>query len=292
MNVSLVSTTDEYVPLGLGWRQDLPDPRDFSPHSQQIYQLWEGLPVAPRELPPSIDLREYFPPVYNQAGLQSSTAQACAGLVEYFEGRSQGRFVTPSRLFLYKLMRRLLGISGDAGAELRAGFKAIRQFGLPPERFWPYFPERFDEEPDAFLYAFADRFRGIKYLRIDGRNTTGPENLQLVRAFLSAGFPIAFGFPVPSSISLDSDIPFYPDSDSFLGGQAVIAVGYDDRRLRNSRGAILIRNSWGQRWGELGYGWLPYRYVEQRLAADFWTLIQADWLQSEEFVRPHLDPVS
>ena len=37
---------------------------------------------------------------------------------------------------------------------------------------------------------------------------------------------------------------------------------------------------------ESGCGWLPYKFVEQRLAVDFWTLLRPSWLASGEFERP------
>lgn len=43
-------------------------------------------------------------------------------------------------------------------------------------------------------------------------------------------------------------------------GHAVLLVGYDDRA--GGLGAFIFRNSWGDQWGESGYGTLPYRYVE------------------------------
>jgi C1A family cysteine protease len=68
----------------------------------------------------------------------------------------------------------------------------------------------------------------------------------------------------------------------------VIAAGYDDRWLRGSRGALLVRSSWGSEFGENGYGWLPYAYVEEHLAADFWTLFHPDWITSGEFDLPEV----
>ena len=54
--------------------------------------------------------------------------------------------------------------------------------------------------------------------------------------------------------------------DRMIGGHAVLAVGFDQKRKR-----ILFRNSWGTKWGRKGYGTIPFEYLEY-LADDFWTL--------------------
>jgi C1A family cysteine protease len=69
----------------------------------------------------------------------------------------------------------------------------------------------------------------------------------------------------------------------------VVAVGYHDRKVienadgKRAEGALLIRNSWGTRWGQGGYGWLPYDYIIQGLTADWWSLLKAEWLATGRF---------
>jgi C1A family cysteine protease len=205
-------------------------------------------------------------------------------LFQYFERRAHGKLLEPSALFVYKMTRQLLHSTGDTGATLRATLKAMIRFGVPPEGHWPYEITKLDEQPDPFLFSFAEELRPICYLRLDSRGAGGDETLETVKALLAAGFPSVFGFPVYSSISQAPDIDFPTVFDFLRGGQAVIAVGYDSARvIRSSRGALLIRNSWGTAWGDGGYGWLPEDYVKEQLAVDFWTLVKPKWVESGEF---------
>ena len=268
-----------------------PDFRDYTPRSAPADGLLAQLREAGAQKPPaaaSVDLREYFVDVSDQLALNSSTAHACVGLVEYFERRATGRLLRPSPLFLYQNTLRTAAVQGDCGADLRTALRAMVRCGVPPERHWPYEVERLSSLPDAFLYSFQEPYRSVSYLRLDGRKSSGAETLETVKSFLAAGFPTTLGFSVPNSLTTDGDIPYRPTFDSIQGGQAVLAVGYDDRWLRGSRGALLVRSSWGPAWGEQGYGWLPYAYVEEQLAIDFWTLLHPDWIASGEFDAPDL----
>jgi C1A family cysteine protease len=97
-----------------------------------------------------------------------------------------------------------------------------------------------------------------------------------------------FGVPLPEITSTAAEIEYRPTFNSIGGGQCLIAVGYDDTWLGASRGALRIRNSWGSQWGDEGYGWLPYAFVERGLARDFWTLLRPDWLAAGEHTHPFL----
>ena len=87
------------------------------------------------------------------------------------------------------------------------------------------------EEPSAFVYSLAKPFRGVRYFRLDEPNCDGAKTWEVVKSFLVAGFPVAFGFPVPTSLTADANVPYRPDLDSIRGGQAAVAVGYKSNRF-------------------------------------------------------------
>jgi len=294
---------------GMGWLRDYPDFRDYTPTSALVAPkkraLGErdslktmlakvGVEESPKAPPPSIDLRAWCSPIEDQESLGSCTSQAGAGLVEYFERRATGRHIDASRLFLYKATRNLLHWTGDTGAFLRSTMGAMSLFGVPPEEYWPYDLAAFDTEPATFCYAFAQSFQAISYYRLDPIGTTPRVLLNRIKTYLAAGLPSMFGFTVYSSYSQASETGKFPiptPGEAVVGGHAVDAVGYDDTmKIKNTSpgatettGAFLVRNSWGTGWGNAGYGWIPYEYVLQGLAVDWWSLLKNEWVDTGNF---------
>jgi C1A family cysteine protease len=281
---------------GLGWLPDLPDFRDYTELTPEVSSLLGPTGVTgAAPLPAAVDLRRWASPVEDQGGLGSCTAQAGAGVIEYYERKSFGRHVEASRLFLYKATRNLMKSRGDSGAYLRSTMGAMVLFGVPPEPYWPYTDaeEAFDREPSAFCYAFALSYRTLLYYRHDPAGLARAAVLERLKTYLAAGHPAMFGFTVYSSVDqaeTTGRIPVPFGRERIEGGHAVVALGYDDALdIANesggepARGALLVRNSWGKGWGENGYGWLPYAYVLRGLAEDFWSVLKKDWIDTGEF---------
>jgi C1A family cysteine protease len=245
-------------------------------------------------LPTSADLRQWCSPVEDQKTIGSCTANAGVAIVEYFARRAIGKHIDASRLFLYKTTRNLLKATGDTGAFLRSTMGALVLFGVPPEEYWPYVITDYDKEPPAFCYAFAQSYQAINYYRLDPSGTAKPDLLTAIKTHLAAGLPPMFGFTVYGSYTqaaATGKIPFPTSGDKIVGGHAVVAVGYDDSmKIKNTnagaaetKGALLIRNSWGTGWGIGGYGWLPYEYVLKGLAVDWWALLKNEWIDRGDF---------
>jgi C1A family cysteine protease len=231
--------------------------------------------------------------VENQGQLGSCTAHASVGLYEYFERRAFGKHIDGSRLFLYKATRNLLGWEGDDGAYLRTTMAAMALFGVPPEKYWPYKEARFNEEPTAFIYSYAQNYQALLYYRLDVQGVTRQHLLDKIKQHLRMGLPLVFGFTCYTSLNTadSGQIPFPDRNEEVEGGHAVMAVGFDDdKTITNcnnskikSKGAILIRNSWGEEWGDRGYGWLPYDYILYGIADDWWSMTKAEWIDTKQF---------
>ncbi|MBD2128731.1 hypothetical protein NDI39_14425 [Microcoleus sp. ZQ-A2] len=244
-------------------------------------------------LPDFMDLSFWCSEIEDQGSLNSCTASAAIALMEYFQKKSFGKYIDGSRLFLYKATRNLMQIEGNVGTSIRNTMKAMALFGVPPEEYWPYDEAKVNVEPAPFCYAFAQSYQALKYFRLDPAGITNKVLLAQIKAILVSGFPCVFGFTLYSSIYDESNprghIPYPHGRDKAEGGHSVVAVGYDDYKvIKNAdddekTGALLIRNSWGSRWGEGGYGWLPYEYVLKGLTADWWSLLSSEWFDTEQF---------
>jgi C1A family cysteine protease len=291
--------------MGTGWLSPLPDLRDYTnTHAEiKVFNKKLGLTAKSHSQQTMVDLRQWCSPVEDQLSLGSCTAHAGVGIVEYFERRAFGKHIEASRLFLYKVTRNLMQVTGDTGAWLRDTMGALVLCGVPAEKYWPYNVTDHDKEPGSFVYSLADNYQSVKYFCHDPLSSAtaaesktgsgGQDVLDSVKKYLEAGIPSMFGFWGFQSFE-DSDkpgdIPYPCKDESAQWGHAVVTVGYDDNRKiintkcnKETKGALLIRNSWGEAWGEKGYGWLPYEYVLKRLALDFWSLLEMDWIDTGAF---------
>ena len=255
------------------WKRDKLDPRDH------LYKV--GHPLAPQAaLPSVVDLSPACSPVRDQGEMGCCSGFALAGAYEYLElmdlkakmtlaGAPEmfdlTQFSEVSELFIYYGERVLEGtVNEDSGAEIRDGIKVLARLGVCRETLWPYADTNLLKQPVQAAYDEAAQHKVIQYQRLN--------ILDDIRHCLASGFPVAFGFDVYANFESDycaktGDLQMPASGEPLVGGHAVLDVGYDDNARK-----LKIRNSWGPEWGLAGYFTMPYEYVDQGLASDFWTI--------------------
>jgi len=215
-------------------------------------------------LPTQVDLRKKCSSIVDQGQLGSCTANAIvSGLREYLL-EQKAAWVALSRLFLYWQERNMEDtVSEDSGAEIRDGMKVLNQIGVCPEVDWPYDISTFTNPPTDKMVADTAPYKVAEYHRIT--------SLAQLKAALAEGLPVVIGIEVYESFESDdvasSGVVPMPDTtkEQDLGGHAVLVVGYDDDKSQ-----LIVRNSWGITWGDLGYFYLPYDYYN-KYSSDCWT---------------------
>jgi C1A family cysteine protease len=230
-------------------------------------------------LPSQADLRPLCSPVFDQGQVGSCTGNAAAGAFEFLQLKelrelSVGaeefdpkKYEPASRLFIYYNERRMDNdTQEDAGATLRDAVKSLLYYGACPESMWPYVESKAFTKPTDAAYEDALSHRISKYYRF--------ADFEHIKHSLSAGYPVIFGITLFESfesaeVAQTGLVPMPKvGRESVLGGHAVMIVGYDDTKQH-----VIVRNSWGTGWGDKGYFYLPYAYVQNpELASDFWTL--------------------
>jgi len=251
----------------LGWKPDLPDFRD---------RTLSWAPEHYLDLPRTTDLRpqERFP-LYDQGHLGSCTANAIGAAFHFDQVKEGLKDFMPSRLFIYYNERNMEGtVDKDAGAMIRDGMKVLKEQGVCSEATWPYDETKFTTAPSKEAYEEGMLNRCSEYAKVD-------QTLDDMKLCISKGFPFVFGFSVYKSFMTkevqDTGIMRMPAwFEAQLGGHAVMAVGYDDDKQW-----FIIRNSWGEAWGDKGYFYMPYKYISNTfLTQDFWT---CRFVEGQEF---------
>lgn len=227
----------------LGRRLDGCLPETPSPSD---YRAVPNLTTLPRE----VDLREHCSPVEDQGQVGSCTANAVVGAMEYQVRKDGKPAVDLSRMFVYFNARRMSGHeTQDSGTKISQGMAAFLAFGAPTETDWPYDPTLLDRIPEDTVYKKALDYVPTEYARVDGFDN--------VKASLARGYPVVFAASLPEKFWSDvratgrAPAPTKAELDAVFndyGSHAMLLVGYDLNQEE-----FLVRNSWGQDWGEKGY---------------------------------------
>jgi hypothetical protein len=140
------------------------------------------------------------------------------------------------------------------GTTFVAAADALARWGQPLQEEWPYDQFLTDADP---LPVRPDTAADIGAWR---KATLQPVscNADTVKSHLDAGTSVVLGIRTGYEFQLSRDgrIPLPVSARRLTGLHAILAVGYTEDD-------VIFRNSWGDGWGDRGYGYLPFSYLAQ-----------------------------
>lgn len=155
--------------------------------------------------------------------------------------------------------QRRAGLPPSGGARLSAMLDTLREDGQPEEAAWPYLAAL----PVKIATWAPPTTVGAIYRRAGQTETP---SLDQIISWLDQDRPViiltmlsaSFYNPTPNGV-VDPASGELPEPKR---RHAVIACGHG---TIDGRRALLVRNSWGPRWGRDGYGWLTEKFLKPRL---------------------------
>jgi hypothetical protein len=184
----------------------------------------------------------------------------------------------------------------DEGASFRDTFNILQKIGIVTEQNYPS-----NQTLQGIIQTevWNGRFpvQDWTSFRLEPDDHDPYILLTKVKLCLVSGVPCVFGFkefPILQSIT-DGTVPYKTKErieelkqdaqDEIvlrLDGHALAAVGYDDTHNNGTDiplGALLVRNSWGESWGDKGYAWFPYAYINDGQTLEWWSFMNTKELQ-------------
>ena len=231
---------------------------DYLTPSSDVEKYKASSEIKSITLPPKVDLRSFMTDVEDQKSLSSCTANAVAGAYEYLIKKYLAKKAFDvSRLFIYYNARLRAGYEiEDKGSHIQYAVDSLMKIGACKEETWAYDLKSVNTKPNEEAYVAAADFKIEKKKII-------PTKLEIWKQAMAEGYPVVFGTALFSSFDTctkNKGIVSMPSPDETgrkaHGLHAMLCVGYSDVDKM-----FIVRNSWGDKWGDKGYCYMPYEYL-------------------------------
>lgn len=253
-----------------GWRRQAHDPRDRFFFAREVVSVPDYCDVTPLMGRQRDQLN------------QGSCGPTSLSQVLTYQQRQQALPEDEASVhFIYWYTRFLMGtVNEDSGVDNRTLLKAVANYGFCPEQMDPYSDSlsAMKKRPTQVMDAAAAPNKITAYAAV-------VQSLSQMKGVLAGNEPFLFGFDVFDQLLSDEAgetgiVKTPSQTESSIGGHDICFVGYSDKDLLGNKpgnkwpaGHFKFRNSWGEEWGDKGFGYFPYGYATNKnLASDFWVV--------------------
>lgn len=206
-------------------------------------------------IPSSIDLRKEFTQIKDQGEMGACSAFALVSIFEYILKKNKQPDIDLSEQFVYYNARKKEGAPHvDAGSSLYDIIQTLKNDGVCLEHLFPYNLENLSKESpvEAINDALMRKVVVAKNVK---------KNVHDIKSAVSEGYPVAISLKVFDSFHPRKGFIRIPNENEIQhdqsGNHAMVICGYNDEAR-----VFVVRNSWGRKFGDKGYCYIPYGYIE------------------------------
>ena len=237
--------------------------RDLEEKSKLLNATYDSVLVQmhSRSAGPSdfrVDVSASIGPIRNQGQHASVVGHMLAYLTRAAIQKQTGAAFEPSAEYIYVAAQKLNGspLNFGSGMDVTDGFHALKVVGVVPVSSWP-------DGAEKAQGPLEPKYRLRRYELINYRGWD--EFLKFAKDALSQGQPVLCTIPAtPSFVGYSAGVlSISPSDDLSTTDFCTALVGIDEPRH-----VVRIANSWGEAWGDKGFGTISFSDFDRFLKAD------------------------
>ena len=215
--------------------------------------------------------RKYGIPVYEQGDRGTCSVFVIAGMLEFEYACKTQHYTALSVEYLNWASNQVTGENED-GSFFSDAIKALKKYGICANEFFSYYIQNYSKKAEPSTQALKDAHKRKQYSAFwikEWNPETGMTALQIEKVVqqLNSGHPVAIGFRWPKKDEryrkVENGVMVVPPEEGVFDGHSVLIVGYENDRDIPGGSYFIFKNSHGEKYGENGYGKMPYVYVEK-----------------------------
>lgn len=207
----------------------------------------------------NVDLRASFTEVKNQGNMGACTAFALVSIFEHIIKSANPSNPNLSEMFAYynalKLDTQVGKLDPDLGSSFFEVVRAMSESGVCSEELCPY------GDGDKLIQPSEQAYEEAK-----SRLVKCAQNVEVshhaITSALAEGYPVAISLRLFDSFQADANgFVYRPTAQEIqagdTGNHAMVVCGFSEEDK-----VYIVRNSWGTKFGDRGYCYIPFSYID------------------------------